>query len=280
MYLEDCLLGMYEKALPFSMNWEEKLGTVKKMGFDFMELSIDPAHVKRLDWSENEISELREVSLRLGVPLHTLALSANRGNPLGSKDSQVREEGKILLKKAICLAQKLGVRIVQIAAYDVYDEDSDEETDRNFLESLKECERVAALTGIMLALETMDTPYAGSVESCKRIVDIIDSPWLQIYADTGNIASAGLEFTDDIQTGPSNIVAIHLKDSRTGVVRDVDYGTGIVDFDKDLRGLKKIGYSGFFVAEMWWKDDSDYLTVVQQAHDFLREKIKKADLDI
>ena len=280
MYLEDCLLGLYEKALPFSMNLEEKLGTVKKMGFDFMEFSVDADHIDRLDWTEKEISEVRETSLRHGIPLHTFALSANRGYPLGCKDDKVREEGKTILKKAIRLAQKLGVRIIQVATYDVVDDISDDETDRLFLDSMRECVRIASLAGVMLALETMDTPYAGSVARCKRIVDIIGSPWLQIYADTGNINAAELDFTDDIQTGSSNIVAMHLKDSVKGVCRDIEFETGIVDFDTDLKGLRKINYSGFFVAEMWWKDDLNYLETIQKAHDFLREKIKKSNSDI
>ena len=274
--VKDCLLGLYEKALPFSWDWEKKLGTIKEMGYDFMEFSVDPAHIARLDWTEEQISMLRDTSVRLDVPLHTMALSANREYPLGSKDTKVREDGKALLKKAVRLAKKLGVRIVQVASYDVFGEEGDDETDRLFLESIKECERTAALGGVMLALETMDTPFAGSVERCKRIVDIIGSPWLQIYADTGNINAGGLDFNEDIQTGAANIVALHLKDSLPGVCRDVDFGTGIVDFDYCLRGLNDIDFRGFFVAEMWWKEDPGFIEKVADACIFLRKKIEEA----
>ena len=138
MYLEDCLLGLYEKALPFSWDWDRKLRTVKALGFDFMEFSIDPAHIDRLDWAEEDIRRFCDVSACTGVPVHTLALSANREYPLGSKDGAVREKGKALLKKAVALAVRLGVRVVQVAAYDVYGQESDAETGRLFIESLRE----------------------------------------------------------------------------------------------------------------------------------------------
>ena len=279
MNIGDCLLGLYEKALSFSWGWERKLGAVKELGFDFMEFSVDPDHIDRLDWTDGEIAELRDASFRLGVPMHTLALSANREYPMGSKDEKKREAGKALLTKAIGLAGKLGVRVVQVAAYDVYGEESDDETGRLFIESLKECERAAALSGVMLALETMDTPYAGSVERCKRIVDAIGSPWLQIYADTGNIAEAGFDFAKDIMAGMRHIIAVHLKDSKPGAVRRVDYGTGFVDFDYDLRALRQEGFRGFFVTEMWWDDDPAYLGKVKAAGEFLREKIRIADAE-
>lgn len=279
MNISDCSLGLYEKALTFSWDWEKKLSMVKELGYDFMELSVDADHKDRLDMSDDEIKELRDISWRLGVPLRTIALTANRFFPLGTKDDKKREDGKTLVKKAIVLAQKLGVRIVQIAAYDEYNEVSDEETGRLFIESMRECVKYAGLAGVMLAFETMDTPYAGTVKLCKRLVDMIGSPWLRIYADTGNIAAQGLCFADDINNGASDILAVHLKDATPGISRDIDFGTGIVDFESDLRALRNAGYRGFFIAEMWWQDDPGYLEKVRNANLFLREKMKAADTE-
>ena len=277
MKLGDCKFGLYEKALSFNWDWDKKLCMVKDLGFDFMEFSVDADHKDRLDFTDKEIALVRDTSWRLNVPLNTLALTANRFYPLGSKETDIREEGKLLLKKAVSLAVKLGIRIVQVAAYDVFEEDGDDETDRLFIESMIECEPYAARAGVMLAFETMDAPYAGSVERCKRLMDIIGSPWIRIYADTGNIAAGGFDFEKDILKGSSHIIAIHLKDATPGVSRDIDFGTGIVDFDADFKVLKKINYRGFFITEMWWKDDPGYLDKVREANRFLREKINIAD---
>ena len=34
-------LGLYEKSMPNTLSWEEKLEVVKEAGFDYLEMSID-----------------------------------------------------------------------------------------------------------------------------------------------------------------------------------------------------------------------------------------------
>ncbi|MEF1301578.1 xylulose 5-phosphate 3-epimerase, partial [Vibrio owensii] len=34
-------VGLYEKALPNELSWEEKLSVTKELGFDFLEISVD-----------------------------------------------------------------------------------------------------------------------------------------------------------------------------------------------------------------------------------------------
>ena len=36
-------IGLYEKAMPASLSWREKLECAKKCGYDFVEISIDVA---------------------------------------------------------------------------------------------------------------------------------------------------------------------------------------------------------------------------------------------
>lgn len=49
-------LGLYEKAMPGTLSWREKLKTAKRAGFDFVEISIDESDEKlaRLDMSTAE----------------------------------------------------------------------------------------------------------------------------------------------------------------------------------------------------------------------------------
>ena len=52
------LLGLYEKALPPELTWEERLRAVKELGFDYLEISIDEKdeRLARLDWTQTERS--------------------------------------------------------------------------------------------------------------------------------------------------------------------------------------------------------------------------------
>ncbi len=52
-------LGLYEKSMPSTLTWVEKLTIAKKSGFDYLEISIDESDAKlaRLDQPTDEIKE-------------------------------------------------------------------------------------------------------------------------------------------------------------------------------------------------------------------------------
>ena len=77
------------------------------------------------------------------------------------------------MEKAICLAARLGVRVIQLAGYDVYYEQGDFQTIDYFKTNLKEAAIMAAKQGVLLGFETMETPFMDTVEKdngvCKRM---------------------------------------------------------------------------------------------------------------
>ena len=50
---DDYQLGIYEKALPADLSWEERLDAVNQGGFDYLEMSVDEtdARLARLEWN-------------------------------------------------------------------------------------------------------------------------------------------------------------------------------------------------------------------------------------
>jgi L-ribulose-5-phosphate 3-epimerase UlaE len=49
----------------------------------------------------------------------------------------------------------------------------------------------AAQTGVMLGLENLDTPFVENLTDALAMINEIDSPWLHLYPDIGNLAAAG-----------------------------------------------------------------------------------------
>ena len=111
-------IGLYEKAMPPSLTWREKLAFAKEAGYDYVEISIDEKDEKlaRLDWTEAERLELITTMREVGLPIRSMCLSGHRKYPLGDPDPAVRARGMEIMEKAIVLADDLGIRIIQLRA--------------------------------------------------------------------------------------------------------------------------------------------------------------------
>ena len=270
-------LGLYEKAICFNLEWQTKMQLARGAGFSFLELNIDAAddRLPRL-YKGNEAQALRRASEEEGFPVETMALSANRGYPLGSEDKAVREKGLDIVKRGIAFAHEAGIRLIHLAGYDEHGEKCNSLTKDLFLESIAICVKEASSAGVMLAIETMDTPFMGSVERIMTVVRMFDSPYLQCYMDIGNLSASALDPVKEIYTGGRHIVGIHLKDTKPGIYRDIPFGQGIVDFDLCLSTLAAMGYNNFFVAETWSYDKESFHGTLPDISAFLLQKLKKA----
>ena len=259
-------IGLYEKAMPKTMTWPEKLRCAKECGYDFVEISIDETDDKlaRLEWSKDERLELVRAMKEEGIPIRTMCLSGHRKYPFGASDPAVRERSMDIMEKAIILSEDLGIRIIQLAGYDVYYEEGTAESERLFRENLAKATYMAACRGILMGFETMETPFMNTTEKAMHYVKLIDSPYLGVYPDSGNLTNAaktyGTSVLDDLETGRGHIVALHLKETVPGKFREIPFLTGHVDFDSVIKKAWSLGIRRY-VTEMWdvgnttWKED-------------------------
>ena len=246
-------VGIYEKAFPDELTWNERLDQAARCGYDFMEMSIDESEqrLSRLEWSTSNRLELRRMVENSGVPILTMGLSCHRKYALGSKTPENRQKGLEIFRNAIDLAYDLDVRIIQLMGYDVYYEQSDTETQERFLEGLSQGARWASAAGVMLALENVDVDTVNSVEKAIRFVREVNSPWLGLYPDIGNLVAAGYDPVKQLAYAQGHLVGIHVKDALPGEVRGVTLGKGHVPFDDVFKYLGGLDYSGPFAVEMW-----------------------------
>lgn len=271
-------LGLYEKSIPNSYTLKEKLEICKETGFDYLEMSIDESDWRqaRLDWTEEEILELRHAMEETGVSIDSICLSGHRKYPFGSHDEATRARSLVIMEKAIVLAHKLGIRLIQLAGYDVYYEEGDEDTRKWFLENLTKASEMAAYYGVNLGFETMETPFMDTVEKSMAYVSRVNNPYLGVYPDIGNLKNASLIYgntvNDDLKLGKGHIFASHLKETVPGKYREIPFGTGHTEFVSNIQVLKELGVR-MFVGEFWdvgnptWKEDMEF------ASKFLRGKL-------
>ena len=201
------------------------------------------------------------------------------------KDLQgLTEKSMELMKKAIIFADKLGIRVIQLAGYDVYYEEGNEQTKKYFIENLKKAVEWAASMEVTLAIEIMDHPFINSITKYMEFSEIINSPWLKVYPDVGNLTAWPTNNTlSELELGikQGEIVAIHLKDTLAvtdtfpGKFKEVPFGNGCVDFPKVFAKLKELNYKGPFLIEMWTEKSDDPIEEVKKAKQWILDKMKE-----
>ncbi|MGI5888173.1 MAG: L-ribulose-5-phosphate 3-epimerase [Oscillospiraceae bacterium] len=275
-------LGLYEKAMPEGLGWPKMFEITKECGFDRLEISIDETDWRqaRLDLSPAEQCEIGTLSRIMGTNIRTMCLSGHRRFPLGSHDEETRKRSMEIMRKAIRFCVNADIPIIQLAGYDVYYEKSDAETRKWFSENLKESADIAAENGVVLAFETMETPFMDTCRKAMKYVNMIGSPWLGVYPDIGNLENAaelyGHDVVDDLTEADGSIFAMHLKETKPGKYRDMNFGDGgHTEYERCIKAGLSMGVR-LFTGEFWYHEGEDYLKNIKHANSFLRQKIEKA----
>lgn len=276
-------LGIYEKALPKNISWRDRLKYAKELGFDFVEISIDETdeRLARLDWNLEERKEFINATLETGVRVPSMCFSGHRRFPLGSESSEIRKKSLELMKKAIELAVDLGIRNIQMAGYDVYYEVGNEKTRQLYIDGMRQSLKWAEQANVMLSIEIMDHPFMNSITKYLEFDQILDSPFLTVYPDIGNLTAWGNDVRSELLKGKHKISAIHLKDTLAvtenfpGKFKEVPFGEGCVNFVEFFKLLKEINYNGPLLIEMWTEKNENPLKEIEKAKKWMEDKMLK-----
>ena len=273
-------LGIYEKALPTGECWLERLLLAGGLGFDFVEMSIDETdeRLARLDWSREQRMALVQAVADSGVRVPSICLSAHRRFPLGSEDDEVRNQGLEIMRKAIEFAQDVGVRVIQLAGYDVYYQQANYATRCRFREGLTAAVEMASRAQVTLAMEIMDYPLMNSISKAMGYATYLNNPWFQLYPDIGNLSAWDNDVQMELEAGRGHIVAVHVKDTLPGVFKNVPFGKGVVEFERCFETLKRSGYRGPYLIEMWSEKAADPVEEVIAARDWVLARMATAGL--
>ena len=259
-------IGLYEKAMRNTLTWKEKLQCAKECGYDYLEISIDATEEKinRIYMDTEEKREIMEAIFDTGIPIGSMSVSALTKYALGDPDQAVRDRGMEIAEKSIQLSSALGVRTVMIPGYDIYYGQSTIETKRYFLENIRKIAEIAEREGILVGFETMENNFMNTTGKAVQYVNMVDSAYLKIYPDAGNITNAAVanrhDVCEDLSLGKGKLIALHLKETKPDVYREVPFLTGHVEFERIINTAWKLGVRRY-VTELWdvgqpqWKED-------------------------
>lgn len=259
-------IGLYEKAIRDSLSWKEKLECARECGYDYLEMSIDATDEKisRIYMSTDEKKKIMDAEYETGIPIRSMSVSALTKYALGDPSKEIRDKAMEIAEKSIELAADLGIRTVMIPGYDIYYGESTVETKKNFVENVKIIAETAEREGVLVGFETMENNFMNTTGKAVQYVRMVDSAYLKIYPDAGNITNAAVEnkhdVCDDLSLGKGMLIALHLKESKPGVFREVPFLTGHVEFERIIKTAWGLGVRRY-VTELWdvgkedWKED-------------------------
>lgn len=210
-------------------------------------MSVDEsdARLARLEWSKEERFEVVKAVYETGVRIPTICFSGHRRYPLGSNDPALEAKSLETMKQCIELAQDLGVRVIQLAGYDVYYEEKSPATRARFLKNLRQACDWAEQAQVMLAIEIMDDPFINSIEKYLAVAKEINSPYLFVYPDTGNVSAWHNDLYSEFLLGHQAIAALHLKDTYAvteqskGQFRDVPFWSRLCQLGRYFQNFKR-----------------------------------------
>ena len=113
--------------------------------------------------------------------------------------------------------------------------------------------------GVYLGIE-QHGPYTANIKRLKRILELVDSPWIRVNFDCGNTFLSGEDPYAMLDAIADKVVHVHAKDipskqaeaergKVTGTAVGCACGDGVIDWQRIVKRLKQAGYSGVLSVE-------------------------------
>ncbi|MFZ0427206.1 MAG: sugar phosphate isomerase/epimerase family protein [Acidobacteriota bacterium] len=243
----------YRKTLKFGMVEEplsirDKFKLLKELGFDGVELD-GPSDLDR-----REVLKARDQE---AFPIPSVIDSVHWQKPLSDPDPAVRDAGRKGLEEALRDAQTYGATSVLLVPAVVREEVPYDVAYRRSQDEIRKVLPLAEQLGVKIALENVWNQFLMSPLEMARYVDELDSPWVGVHFDVGNVVNFGWPEHWIRILGP-RIIKLDIKEfSREK--RDaeglwagfkVKLGEGSIDWPSVRHALEQSGYEGWVSAEV------------------------------
>ena len=242
----------------------QEVETVSELGFDYLELTMDPpqAHYTMVQEQRDDIARaLERYELGLICHLPTFVSTADLTDSL--REASVNEVLKSLEVAATLQPYKVVLHPSYIVGLGVFVR---EQTKSFAMESLGTIVERAHQLGLCLCLENM-FPRAQWLVEPEDFAGVLEKfPTINLTLDTGHAHiddRGGKRAVDFIRCFPERIAHIHASDNFGKEDSHLPVGAGTVDFQRIGRALKEIGYSDTVTVEVF-SQDRDYLRISRE----------------
>ncbi len=245
-------IGINRWTMPPEWSLAECFKAAKTAGFDSIEVNIAETGELALTSTEAAVRGLADSAHAAGITLSSLSSGLGWKYPLTANDPDVRRRGIEVVRAALQAARWLDVDTVLCVPgivsadirYDVAYERSQA--------ALRELAPEAEASGVFIGVENVWNKFLLSPLEMARFVDEVNSPWVGVYFDAGNILSYGYPQHWIEILGP-RIKKVHVKDFKAEIGSIQGFANplqGDVPWAAVRAALDGIGYGGFVTAEV------------------------------
>ncbi|MEH7306513.1 sugar phosphate isomerase/epimerase family protein [Neobacillus drentensis] len=248
------LKGINQWCYPEGTSLENVFAYSKDAGFDAVELNLyRPDGIGlTLDSSCKEVEAILRLAESYELKLRSLSTGLLWEAPLSSNDVSTRERGRMIVKKQLELASVMGMDTVLVVPGVVDEKTSYSDCYHNSQTEIRELADIAEQTGVHIGVENVWNKFLLSPLEMKRYVEEIQSDFVGVYFDVGNVLQFGYP-EQWIRILGNLIRKVHVKDFNRGVGNIsgfVPLLAGDVNWKNVMMALYETGYDDTITAEI------------------------------
>lgn len=205
------------------------------------------------------LREAVDAARQTGVVIHGVIDSVHWGKPLSSPDAAVRAEGLTALTGAIKDAKTVGADTVLLVPAVARNGVSYEQAYERSQAEIKKAVPLAEELGVKIAIETVWNDFITKPEQMVQFVDEFRTPAVAAYFDLSNMLRYGVPSETWIRTLGKRLVKFDFKGYSLEVAAEkrnpgagfnVKIGEGSENWPAILTALGEIGYDGWATSEV------------------------------
>ncbi|MFV0503397.1 MAG: sugar phosphate isomerase/epimerase family protein [Lachnospirales bacterium] len=237
-----------------TLSLEEIFISASKNGFSNIELNMSesPSDYLTIGMMGKDYEEILQLAKKYNLEIPSISTSLHWSYPLSSNDKSIREKGKLIVKKMIDSASYLGAKAVLVVPGCTTKEVSYDVVYNRAKEAFNELKGYGEKKNIIIAMENVWNKFLLSPLECKQLLEEINSPYVKMYFDAGNVLQFG--FPEQWVRILGNLIAkVHIKDFDTSIGNITGFKNlleGDMDYSALISALKEIGYNDCITAEL------------------------------
>jgi L-ribulose-5-phosphate 3-epimerase len=246
-----------DTIFPEGISFEDGVKLLKRAGYEGVELWLGGRPWFQMQTRDAELRQLFGKIQDAGLEVSNVSNTLDWEENICARDPAKREAAFHHVERQIEAAQILKTDAILVVAGVVTSDTPYNEVYARCLDSLRKLGEVAGKAKVKIGIENCNSEqrFLLSPREFYMFLNEVNSPWVGIHLDVGNIHDTG--FAEQwIEINGSRITRVHVKDvfKHRGRCGQESVYTNLFLGDNNWRAIRdamtKVGYDGWIIAEM------------------------------